>query len=78
MPGMRWSASTSASDSPRLRSSFSVSCASRARAGTQDAIRLAELAAEVALDRAQDGRLVVDHEQRGAAGAGPRGSLAGR
>ncbi len=41
-----------------------------ARAGAQHAVLLAEAAAEVALHGAQDGRLVVDDEQGGAAGRG--------
>ena len=69
MPGIRWSATSSATWSPRRRTSRSVSSASAPGAGAQDPVALAEAAAQVAGDGGEHGRLVVDGEDGGTAGS---------
>ena len=65
MPGMRWSAISSATWSPRVRSSAQQLERLGARAGAQDPVALAEAAPQVARDGGQHGRLVVDgHDRR--------------
>ena len=66
---MRWSAMSSATWSPRVTSSREDLERLRAGAGAQDAVALAELAAQVAGDGGEDRGLVVDGEDRGTAGA---------
>ena len=67
MPGIRWSAISIATWSPRARSSRSSSSASAPRARAQDPEALAEAAAQVARDRREHRGLVVDDDDRRAA-----------
>ncbi len=71
IPGMRWSATSIATCSPRLRSSLQELERLGARAGAQDPVALAEAAAQVARDRRQHGRLVVDRQEHGPLGQWP-------
>ena len=65
IPGMRWSAISSATWSPRVRSCAQQLERLGARACAQDPVALAEAAPQVARDRGQHGRLVVDGDDRG-------------
>ena len=69
---MRWSAISSATWSPRVRSSREQLERLGAGAGAQDPVALAEAAPQVARDGGQHGGLVVDGDDRGAALAGRR------
>ena len=59
MPGMRWSDSSSATGSLRSTSWRSVSSALWPEFGAQDAVVLAKMLAQIALDSAQHARVVV-------------------
>ena len=69
---MRWSATSSATCSPRVTSSFSAAERLGAGGRAHDPVALAELAAQVARDGGEHGGLVVDGDDRGRCGGGAR------
>ncbi len=60
--GMRWSTRNSATGSPRWVSSRTTSSASRRGARADDPVVVGVPRAQIALDGAQDGRVVIDRE----------------
>ncbi len=66
IPGMRWSATSSATGSPRRTICSTMPEPRLAGVRQQDAVARAVPVPQVALDRAADGRIVVDRQDEGA------------